>query len=883
MNIVNTIPAERTKISPLELQKAKETIKKQPKDKTAAVVEKIGVRTFEELERKQSSSRPSSRKLSQLQVPDSLTQQISLEKGPALNSLFLQNVPVTTGKIPEKGGGIFLDYFSNIAAWKQKSPQEQAMLKSMDAIALTYRARQEINSALGAIKRAHGANCEEIFMQHLTHKKLKAAFADLSPEIKQAFFRAFVVERKSFMTEVKSIPLYYLKGEKNGTRVPYEPNKENFQNLINKLKEHEYSFHHMKASYMKGDETVTKEEMQMLCDFRAALYELDYFPDLMESFVDLQSPSANSVGSVQLTSDWDIVFAIGPHDQVTETRAAKEFNTRFRKEFGLEAAIVLDTNTYSNQYERRARDPAKEKENGQIDNRVTRLMARMITPKRIQTRLDGLILEKIADPALKSKYREELQAADEECKALVGRQNKEMLKILNDLGVRFPDKIAQAYRDHLEGEDCEWCLSDEIAGFFHDLKAKKSFAIDQAEKQAKNILHEKIKTSYHEVELSHAKLHHLLCEEVGKLTQGEADEENINTLKMALNEEIDRLLEELSLDEEESEELSALREAKVFLNNYPQEVFSAFKTDLRVSQEGIVALKRRTLIEEDRNHILLQKLKVCHLRECILSLENSSILDELGRKTIAQHNQEIAKIKQELAAIRSRYGSDVQMNAAAQVAEEAMKMNREEKRAAITAGWRVISALNQRLDNMMIAMQEIQTVGMIFADEAHVGKSAFQEVVEVMQRGEKTVPSIRNAVNAAMEIRAFSFDHMAKHPNPPEAMLAHGAKYAQRLFIEIDRTIARCNALAIEPPRFEMPFNERLKIFFTHLAPNRSKSGAELKQICEKLADQTQLRAPGGFEKTAEAIVEHLISVVATLEAFRMQIPEEKQELIFNQ
>lgn len=675
---------------------------------------------------------------------------------------------------------------------------------------------------------------------------------------------------------------YHAKGTELGKRIDYAKDEKTFKAFEATFKEMGCNFHKMKAAYQSGDAKVGKPEMQMLCDLRAAYFETKLFPAVMKEFPGLKDPSTNSSGSVEITSDWDPPFKIGEDSQVRETKAVKFFNEEFRKSFGEEAGLVFDTNAYSNQYTREASTSDWQMKYANLQEKISTTMAAMTMPKEIFDDLHSKIAEKITDPNAKTAFNEKLDSVRADADNLKARLNKEMIKVAVDAGIPLGD-LEKDYNANIGTKENQWCLEPAVEKFFHKIENNGTDQFEHMKRLAKNQLHETIKTSYEDLELQRSALMNKISG-LKTLATNPPSAGNAVLFSFKLNATFLNHIEILNQKKIENEKygvadtaidtfIGKLKGAAERVTNTkdPQKLVEAFITKQKFDTTIKDLEKQRAFLESAPAVYKQLEGKITKLNQQTNIADLQKNLGQLG------------ELEKEKAALEGKYGKGLAtLTDAKREVENQLTKQQAARKDANNANFSLVGLLDHEADRLMVSMDQVQTTGMIFADEAHASADAFNRVVLGIQVGQKTVFPIQKEMNALREILSFGFDHMHHHSHGPhgESMLANGAKYMDRVFTVLDIVNERAGALGLKPVEFNKEINAAgLRTFMTKLAPDRAKTPKELAPICLNLAKQAGFET---FDKaTADSIVGKLKDLCATMLAWGEGLPDDKKNAVY--
>lgn len=679
---------------------------------------------------------------------------------------------------------------------------------------------------------------------------------------------------------------YFKNGITKNARQDYPKTGAEFKEAFDKFSkvfiQHNCNFHKMKHAYQNGGEPkVTKQDMQMLCDMRAAFYEEKYFPQVVawvkrEHNLEMTDPSSGSTGSVEITSDWDPPFKIGENHQTIEAKAVAHFNEIFRQEWGSEAGLVFDTNAYTNQYDRKVEDAALQTELAKVQNKIGLVMSAMTLPEADFKEITNGVASKITHLDDKIQYFDKIKEVKEEKNKLTGRLNKEMLKGAIKLGISLPPELTNMYNANFEKDDNRWCLEENVTQFFEGLeKTDKQAGTDtfeQIKRNAKNTLHEHIKGSYTHMENRRTELSHTI-QELKEI-------KNPEEFRSKFNGEIEKQIQNIERSNNPNPALINKLKESTISKTEAQDLMQDFHQLKENEGKTKNLLKERAGLEAASSQFVHLNTKLTRLTKDLNS-PGSKSLQDLQRMS-DQHKKLTADISK-LENIYGKNGANLK-ELKTNLEQELNKCYQEKENILATETGQKASVLDYEADRLLVGMEHVQTTGMIFADEAHASADAFKRVVMGIQVGMTTVHSIQAELNAITEIASFGFDHMQKHADSGSSMVANGAKYMDRIFTVLDIVNERADALNIARPQFSEKTNvDGLRTFFTKLAPNRAKGGDELKGITSQLAKEANFTSNG--EEFSQALAHEmdrqLKDLCMTLLAWGEQIPREKASALF--
>ena len=738
---------------------------------------------------------------------------------------------------------------------------------------------------------------------------------------------------------------YHFNGTAQGKRVTYEPTKERFGEFAQKFEKNGCNFHRMKANYqdpsipltildkegktIPNPEKVTKQDMQILCDLRAAYFETKLFPGVMAKFPNMLDPSRNSTGSVEVTSDWDPPFIIGENFQTKETKAVQEFNKLFQAEFGGVAGLVFDTNAYSNQYRREATTERFQHEYSELQEKSSMVMARMNMPEKIFNKLIEGIQKKLKGAELDA-FNKQLGEAIEDANELKAQLRNKMIEVAERVNVKVP-----------QGVDPE--------AFLERIKQKGGDLFEQIERAAKNELHETIKISYEDLEVQRAELMDAVnvLKEMKAATdpmRSDATEKekmealtkfaetfkqthatNIKNYETEMEKEIAKLKKEGKDPREIEKKMQPMFAHMATLNACSITIDNALE-DPKALRE-----MRDAFFRQQENNGKIKELEKNRAGfEADPAATYAQIYEQLKSKietlTKKDSKADITVLKKELDEL-AKFGSDkdptkldpakldkLKKKISADIKE--LKDARTEEEDAGNQLFDVATIFNVEADRLMVAMDRFQTMGMNFADEAHVSADAFDRVVLGIQVGKKDVHSIRAEANALREINAFGFAHMEHaHGKGGVSMLSNGVKYMHRMFIVLDVLKERALSLGIiedikdkdegkdkdkgRPEFFDDKKVGYLKDFITGLVKKRSDPD-EAQKFCDGWAAthdfQTLAELPDKDKKTrtidhkeasgktgAERIVEELENLHVEILAWSHGLKKAERNAIYKE
>lgn len=655
--------------------------------------------------------------------------------------------------------------------------------------------------------------------------------------------------------------------EVKGERVAYDKSQ-----IPAALKEFEEKYH---CSWHEMKHLCTdKQTMQIINDLRSVYLE-ETFTTLRSEFPHLKSIA--DFGSSKLTSDRDFAFAVGAGHQTKESIIVARFNQLFEETWKAPSATVFDSNAYTMQYVVSAADPKMEERRSNLQNHGSMLMKmRNATPEDWKAFKTGT-LSQISDPKVRESKAAEFEKVEKQNQELRLLLDKEILKIAS----KNPSSTTPLPDTRL--------LSDSA---IHSAAETLKALDPHIEIQASNALHEKIKTSYHNLERQRVDIFSTLEKLDQHSHAGNADE-----FAIAFNAKTNNLIIQLKMSLANETDTTTRANLSSFIKQLEnsriekgeaEPTMQAFKERTDLDKEEKTLQKERRDLEKfatryEQVSSQLEQLKSQATKGSFSPTELKNMQLQMDK-----HNAELHSIKDHL---KLGTGEDLGKALTSQITLVDKKLHgdpssgikglaaqREDLALKHGEFWDRAGRLGLEGDRILIDMQRSNVLGMCFAQEAHVSEGAFAFVVLNLQAGMSDVRTLNQYGQAFREIGGFYSGHQV-HQSTAHAKVTEASKYADRLLVTSKVINDRAKALGLTPP----PLGEKaaeLESFFKKVSVLRGtgKTDEALQASVEAAAKSSKLIGPEEpfNQKVLDRINGQMESMAANLESWLSQLPEKQ-------